>query len=311
VAEPEAIESPEPEANGAPDCERPGDHACVGDELVECLAAGTRGKTLQTCKDGCKRGVCVDPCAARDVELVYVVNADSELLSFDPRKLPGDPFRLVGKLTCDPSSGPFSMAVDRMGVAWVVYGNGTLHRVSILDAHCAPTAYMRGLDVPETFGMGFVTDGPKSTTEKLFVSANDDSQMLARLDTSQEPARWEPIGRITAKQVRNPELTGTGEGKLFGYFPEDGRGFVQELDRTTGRAIGPRTKLGATTGTVRGWAFAHWGGVFYVFATVDENSAVHAVNRKTGKSELVREHLPFRIVGAGVSTCAPLLERTP
>ena len=43
--------------------------------------------------------------------------------------------------------------------------------------------------------------------------------------------------------------------------------------------------------------------------TIDDNSMVIAVDRKTGKHQVVREHLPYRIVGAGVSTCAPLLER--
>ncbi|MBK9033537.1 MAG: hypothetical protein IPL61_20110 [Myxococcales bacterium] len=59
------------------------------------------------------------------------------------------------------------------------------------------------------------------------------------------------------------------------------------------------------------YAFAHWGGVFYVFTTADGTSSVHAVHMKTGAQEEVATDLPMRIVGAGVSTCAPLLERAP
>ena len=87
--------------------------------------------------------------------------------------------------------------------------------------------------------MGFVSDGPKATTEKLFVAAETDSE-LATLDTATFPTRWTKVGEVVAKQARSPELTGTSEGRLYGYFPgEVGRGFVQELDRT-GNAIGER-----------------------------------------------------------------------
>jgi len=292
-------------------CDSPGGHACAGDDVIECGADGAPGVTVQSCKTGCKRGSCIDSCETKGVELIYVVDTTHNLWSFDPTKLPGDPFHLVGWLACDPSSSPFSMAVDRQGVAWVLYENGRVFRVSIIDGHCS-AAGVTPDDAPQTFGMGFVSDGPNATTEKLFVAANDDAtRVLATLDTTRSTPRWESIGVIKAKQTRNPELTGTGEGKLFGYFPEAPRGFVQELDGASGKAVGARFNLGPTSGTVRAYAFAHWGGVFYIFATDDDGSAVHAIHRKNGKYELVLKDLPQHIVGAGVSTCAPQLERAP
>ena len=48
---------------------------------------------------------------------------------------------------------------------------------------------------------------------------------------------------------------------------------------------------------------------FWKVVTVDDANEVHAVHRKTGKHQLVIENGPHRIVGAGVSTCAPLLEK--
>jgi hypothetical protein len=61
-------------------------------------------------------------------------------------------------------------------------------------------------------------------------------------------------------------------------------------------------------GQVSAYVFAHWGGTF---TTAGGNSAVHRIEMKSGKHALVRDKLPFEIVGAGVSTCAPLLERAP
>jgi len=313
--EPESRTSSEParptakagKADKATRCDPAQPTVCVGDAVVECVAGGTPGKTLEECKAGCRRGACTNSCQVKGVELIYLVDSDHNFLSFDPQLLPGDPFRMIGKLTCETAGQPFSMAVASDGIAWVLYNTGRIYRVSILDAHCAKAGDPE--DGPETFGMGFSTDSP--TTEKLYVAANDDSQLLAQLDITGSPT-WKPIAEIAANQQRNPELTGTADGGLFGYFPEDrGGGFVQGIDPSTGKTIGPRRQLAAGDGEVEAYAFAHWGGVFYIFTTVDHTSSVHAIHRKTGTYELVRERIPFEIVGAGVSTCAPELERVP
>lgn len=252
----------------------------------------------------------MDTCAVNDVELVYLVDDSNGLFSFDPRKLPGDPFRRIGKLACDSSSTPNSMSVDRSGIAWIGYQNGKVYHASILDAQCSKEASTpRG--APRNFGMGFVTVGPKSTTEKLFVTGFEGATILATLDTKQTPITWNEVTPLQKQTADNPELTGTGDGKLFAYFPAPDRGFVQELERSTGKRVGTKWTLRGGKGEVYAYAFAHWGGVFYVFTTVGKNSAVHAIHMKDGKQELVKENLPYVIVGAGVSTCAPLLERAP
>jgi hypothetical protein len=220
--------------------------------------------------------------------------------------LPGDPFRNIGALACDPASAPFSMAVDRRGIAWVLYQSGKLYRVSIVDAHCAPVR--RADDGPLGFGMGFASDAPGDEAETLYVAANAAPHQLARVDTTYEPPRWSVVGPVASEGERGPELTGTADAKLFGYFPEPGLGFVQEIDRATAKRIGPRLSLGPG-GPVGSWAFAHWGGVFYVFTGAGDTSAVHAVHRNTGAHELVIPDAHHAIVGAGVSTCAPELEQ--
>jgi hypothetical protein len=284
-----------------------GETVCNGDQVAMC-EDGAFGRTVTTCRGGCKQGACVDTCGANDVELIYVVDTDRTLFSFDPRKLPGDPFKQIGVLACDQRSTPFSMAVDRSGIAWVLYQTGVLYQVSILDGHCLAKA-SEPEGAPRTFGMGFVTDGPKATTEQLFVASDGETSALATLDTLRFPARWKEVGTIERTRSRSPELTGTAEGKLYGYFPGDpGRGFVQEIDRR-GKLIGKRWNLPGNQGRVNAWAFAFWGDVFYVFLTLENTNEVHAIHRKTGKHEQVKADSPHRIVGAGVSTCAPLLEK--
>ena len=273
---------------------------CEGDSVVDCAT----GKLVRACPDGCSHGACADACAAQGVELIYLVDRASELRAFDPSKLPDDPFRVVGKLACEPDHVPFSMAVDRRGIAWVLYDDGKLFRVSILDAHC--TLAGAPDHAPLTFGMGFSTDGP-GKDDKLYVAGDDADHVLATLDPGS--LRWSAIGKIPVPGRRSPELTGTGDGKLFAFVADPAPGFVQEVDRASGKLVGRRDNLRGEAGTPEAWAFAHYGGVFYIFSTVGGNPSLHAVKRKTGAYSLVRDHLPFEVVGAGVSTCAPELER--
>jgi len=224
-------------------CSPLGARACQGDDLVECGGDGVAAAIVRHCKDGCKRGACVNTCAVQGNELIYVVDQRANLLSFDPRALPGDPFHYIGALACDPASSPFSMAVDRRGIAWVLYISGKLYRVSIVDAHCAPVN--RADDGPPGFGMGFASDAPGDEAETLYVAGNAAPHQLASVDTTYEPPRWRVVGPVVSEGERGPELTGTADAKLFGYFPEPGLGFVQEIDRATAKRIGPPLSLGA------------------------------------------------------------------
>jgi hypothetical protein len=286
-------------------CDPAKDKVCVGGSVVAC-DDGTLGRRLRTCKDGCKDGKCVAVCPEGN-ELIYVVDNTDNLLSFDPRKLPKDPFNVVGKLRC-PTSGygnPFSMGVDRHGNAWILYSNNEVFKVSIADAKCEKAPFQPG-GIGQ-FGMGYVLDAPGAKTEKLYIATNG-ARTLASVDTESNNPRTNIVGQVMADADHPPELTGTSEGKLYGYFPNSySPGFVQEIDRANGAAIGPQWKLGnAGLGSVQAWAFAHWGGRFFVFVSGSDGlgSTVRMVD-KQGEYKVLMENLPYQIVGAGVSTCAP------
>jgi hypothetical protein len=288
---------------------------CMGDDVVACEPSGHLGRRLRACHQGCKRGRCVATCADDGTKLIYVVDTRNSFLKFDPRKLPGDPYTLIGQLRCGngASGRPFSMSIDRHGVAWVVYDSGELFEVSIDDASCRPSAFSPGsggFGVP--FGMGFATDGPGATTEKLYVSATGGSNALGAIDTEASNLTPRTIGPLTASHERNAELTGTGEGRLFGFYPDSqSPAFVQEIDPKSGAPVGPQWTLGGERlAGVGAYAFAQWAGTFYIFVTsLDdegrENSTVRVLDPKTGRYQIVREREPYRVSGAGVSTCAP------
>jgi hypothetical protein len=288
---------------------------CLGNDVVECDADGHLGRRLRACHHGCTDGKCEQTCEDDNTKLIYVVSTSNDFLSFDPRKLPGNPFHLIGKLHCGHNQmSPFSMSVDRNGIAWVVYGDGEMFKVNITTAKCDATSYIPGSSGSSTFGMGFSTDKSGGDTEKLFIAANDQAtdrmNDLSSIDTAHD-LKPHHVGTLTATVDENPELTGTSEARLFGFYPSFvSPSFVQEINRSNGAPIGKKWFLGSDPlGDVSAYAFAQWGGVFYIFATIsdgfEDNSTVRTIDRTTGKYRTIMSHLNWRISGAGVSTCAP------
>lgn len=243
--------------------------------------------------------------------LVYLISADYALLSFDPMTLE---FRSIGRIACPAaaSATPFSMAVDRAGVAYVLFqdsdggsDDGRIFRVSTATAACIGTPFTPNQLSFRRFGMGFATDeaGP---TEALFVADSDQDgvgQGLGRVDvTSFGLTR---VGAFSPT-IRNAELTGTGDGRLFGFYSkaqQERQAYIGEIDRQTAEIVGEARLEGVRLGSA--WAFAFWGGAFYMFtAESGSGSAVTRYHPSEGSPGVIAQ-LSERIVGAGVSTCAP------
>ncbi|MCA9590689.1 MAG: hypothetical protein KC657_35560, partial [Myxococcales bacterium] len=53
------------------------------------------------------------------------------------------------------------------------------------------------------------------------------------------------------------------------------------------------------------FAFAHWGGDFWLFTAPQGKSQVTRLKYDDGTVETVKTDVGFEVVGAGVSTCAP------
>ena len=112
------------------------------------------------------------------------------------------------------------MAVDRRGVAYVLYDDGSLYRVSTATAACTATSFAVGQNGFQTFGMGFASDFG-GAAERLYVSDNDFDGTLRGLgfiDTTTFKLSF--VGPYGA-DIRRSELTGTGDGRLFAFWPDN------------------------------------------------------------------------------------------
>lgn len=243
-------------------------------------------------------------CADADTTLIYLVSAQNQLLSFYP---PDQTFRSVGALNC-PAGGatPFSMAVSRTGTAFILYTNGQLFRVSTRTAACSPTTFVPNQLNFGTFGMGFASDD-NSDTETLYVVDPAEGATEARLgaiDTTTFALRL--IGPM-GPQVPRAELTGTGDGRLFGYWPTgqgQAGGGLGQINKGTGALLAQNAlSVGRRDDA---FAFAFWGGDFWIFtaSSSGQPSDVTRYNLATQTATLETQ-AASTIVGAGVSTCAP------
>lgn len=249
-------------------------------------------------------------------QLVYVLSDRNDLYSFRPNLRQ---FTRIGALRCPTSAQPNSMAIDRDAVAWVNYvesglgdAAGTIYRVNTADASCTDAPPIRMPRGWFRLGMGFSTVSADDTAETLFVTGTADplgggSPGLGSID----PARGllHVIGSFSgAFRGQSAELTGTGDGRLFGFFTTSPVQ-VAQLDRATAAVVDATPLPGVET--PQAWAFSFWGGDFYLY------TAPSALGGRTTNVTRYRPsdgsvdprymtNIGFRIVGAGVSTCAPI-----
>jgi hypothetical protein len=251
--------------------------------------------------------------------LVYVLSDENDLYSFRPDRRE---FTRIGRLDCPTSLSPNSMAIDRQAVAWVNYVDsdgfgddtaGLVYRVSTADAHCTSDAPFSLPDGWYRLGMGFSTDSVEGADETLYVTGTagpfSSSPGLGFIDRM--TLRLTPIGRFSGSlRDENAELTGTGDGRLFGFFTTTPVQ-VARIDKVTA-AISSAQSLPQVE-TPAAWAFSFWGGDFYLYTApdpIEDPSRTSNVTRYRPSDGSVdasyMTNVGFRIVGAGVSTCAPI-----
>jgi hypothetical protein len=228
---------------------------------------------------------------------IYLITTSYELYAFYP---PDNRFIFIGKIACpgQGSATPFSMAVDRKGVAYIVYNDGRLFRVSTLSAACVATTYVANQLGATTFGMGFSSD-QGGATESLYVATDTGTKFLGKIDT--KAFTLNKVGDFSST-IGRAELTGTGSGGLFAFYDDGVSSYIGQIDKTNAKLTGESKLQGVQMG--QGWAFAFWGGDFYLFTAPNGQSLVTRY-RPSNNSVVEVARLSSVIVGAGVSTCAP------
>jgi hypothetical protein len=220
-------------------------------------------------------------------QLVYVLSNQGDIYSFDP---PTKVFTKVSTLDCPVGAmSPNSMAVDRQGQAWVNYFSsdddgdlvdGSIFQVDIATGRCqaTPIALPGGW---YQLGMGFSSASVTDPTDTLYVAANHDTGACSGVSGSSlglgvidpNTGTLSAIGRFSGGLAgQNADLTGTGDGRLFGFF-DLSVAEIAPIDRATAATSAPISLPGVQCP----WAFAFsfWGGDFYLYtSSPDSDSSV-------------------------------------
>ncbi len=264
-------------------------------------AAGAGGNGSDGCSD--------------DLRLIYVIDDEKNLYRFNPTILSTAAFELIGTMDC-PEELPYSMSVSRQGAAYVLYGEYSawapgqfecsgLYEIDLDTAACqSVTPFTCGTAGFDMFGMGYATDGPSQIQETLYIGNTLESG-LASLDVHNGTIT--PRGNLPA----GAEFTGNAKGELWGFFPQADPPEVMHVDKDDGSEL-VTIKLTALPSIYEGdwaaWAFAYWGGSFYVFYRVEPLHSATKIYKLEydGTLSLHLANTGITIVGAGVSTCAPV-----
>ncbi|MFO0683970.1 MAG: hypothetical protein U0234_18095 [Sandaracinus sp.] len=247
-------------------------------------------------------------CGDGNARWIYLVDSNNAFLRYEPDS--GN-ITSIGTLACPAAAGatPFSMAVARDATAYVLYSGGGIFAVSTTDASCTRTDYQSNQMGFQLFGMGFVSDVAGGDTETLFIAGGGAGGIGMGSATlgSMHPSDWvvSTIGPVGG----SPELTGNGLGELWGFFPDSTPMSVQRLDKTTGSPLDVWDVSSIRDGRASAWAFAYWGGRYYMFyqGATASSTGIYRLTPDTSVVEPVMLDIGYRIVGAGVSTCAPTI----
>jgi hypothetical protein len=237
-----------------------------------------------------------DDCTDSD-DLIYAFSRDdSTLYTFDPASLS---FTSLGRVRCSTTYTASSMAVDRSGNAYIRYSDDSVFRVELSTLACSSTSYSDRSTRFDSFGMGYSTDSDDTWRDQMYV-ANEDT--LGVLDTTS----WtiSSIGRMPSQS----ELTGNAAGELWAILPLESPAKIVQLDKTDGATLTTLPlRSFPSPSNIDTFAFATWGGDFYVFIGEHGFGRTTDVYKVTPSGTMTKEleDVGFNVVGAGVSTCAP------
>ncbi|RMG99453.1 MAG: hypothetical protein D6705_03230 [Deltaproteobacteria bacterium] len=254
---------------------------------------------------------------------IFVLSDGAEIWKYVPdMQDPQGPgtFSKVGDLNCGGNSNTFSMAVDRNGFAWIMFGPtgpnaGDIWKADLTNnATCTDPGYMPGQQGVNLFGMAFVSNSEFDACDKLYGNTYDGMGPFGEGPNAGTFLSVDPdtlvLSTIAPTNYNGAELTGTGDGRAFMFAGVPAK--LIEIDKTNGQVI-DTWDLGLSL--TNAFAFAFFGGDFYLFTESDGNPTKSKVSWfdfddsegqfATGPIN-INNDAPIRIVGAGVSTCAPI-----
>ena len=290
---------------------------------------------------GAGTGGPIDLCGEPEENPIYLLTrgletgAATSIQAFDPETLTFTP--VVAEIDCADVGedwGVSSMGVDRERGAWITWSaqhDGAddpaykrLDRIDLDSGAC--TTDVGALPTTDNWGsplgMAFVAEAQDSPTETLYFV--DTGTFLHTVGSAASLGRWWTLGP-EGRTFSGVELTGSGDGRMFslimnytGPFDHDCTAEnpcpptvrLAEVNKDDATAVSmlDLEEIEAFALDPGGFAFAYWGGHIWVFISRDFGpTSVYDHDPETQTTTEVLTDGVQGVVGAGVSTCAPLV----
>jgi hypothetical protein len=251
-------------------------------------------------------------CDSEVGDFIYLLDVEAGLHRIAPASLEVES---LGTPACDGASGAMALTVDRTGMLWAMMVDGAGYRaiytIDPISLACTATDFVD--PIAENIGvnsLAFVADAPDSETESLYIGANvggsfdfENPLSLGRVDL--DTMDMEIVGTaalVPTGYYQIADLTGTGDSRLFGFFPGDVAA-IAELDESNSSIVSNEM---LDFGVGSPWAFAQWAGRLWLFSSSgNPGSDIRAWDPITGDVEEIHPGIGVSVVGAAVSTCAP------
>lgn len=285
-----------------------------GASTVSASASASTGSGSATATSGAGGGVACAPAAAH----IFVITTDKKLYQFDHVDGVNPPWTiaLVGALACPTAADPYSIAVDRSGLAWVVYTDGNLFKVDTATAACTATTFVPGQHGFTTFSVAFAADVPGGSAETLYASGSGASGSATGLGTI-DPSTLvlTSVGNYSAPTM-GPALAfpiglaGGGDAKLSGGMFVAGSYNYALFDGTNAHTIestdGPSVLLHNMPADTR-FGIIPWGyRWFQIFTSAPGGTRVYLYDHDglavSGPAD-PGGTLPYAFLAVGASTC--------
>lgn len=242
---------------------------------------------------------------------ILVLNHNGDAFRFDPVTYAFVPQALPA---CDvrANAEAFSMSRSRDGRTWRLYESGQLMVHPKADGGvCTQTPWEPGTAGAELFAMAFVAS--PGAAERLFLAGNEAPSWGRKPAVLMDMAPEDLVPTVRCTLPSGPELTGSGDGRLWAFLPFEAPPLLVAVDPATG-ALHDRLPLPELAGVPAAWSFAFHSGYIFIFLerSTDFSTGVYRVDPRVNPpvlEQVVPHNTTLSIVGAAVSTCAPLRPR--
>jgi hypothetical protein len=235
-------------------------------------------------------------CTTETKNYAYLMDRNNTLYQFNPTTYS---LTTIGPITCSTSSSLYSIALQRNGILWAGFADGTLFRYNIKSQLCTSTTFVANQSNFQQFTMTFLKS-TTDTSETLYLSQqNGTNNSLATVNIN--TFVLSVVGNYSALNA-SAAIAGTNTGLLYGVFATTNYTIAQIQPSNAQILTEYPLNISSTNVSNPNYAFTIANGVFFFFEGINNGTNLHIFSPSTNSTTLVST-IAQNIYGATSSSC--------